>query len=215
MKKYLHLYRFFLLSAALLFGVQMKAQNQLIYNGILERGYPSAQYDNAPYYPEQYQKGKVTFRGYTYTDVSMKTDLVKGQLIILSPATAHGITYAPEEIERAEIGGVEYKYLKEPANGWYEVIAQTDDWSIYRRNYISNTTREVRQNNMCTKFFPAQRIYLCMQGKWSAIGSINALCKHFNEHKTEIKAYAKQHDLRFDSMDIDAWQHLAEYIKRL
>ena len=215
MKRYRHHFRFILFGLALLFSMQTEAQNLQIYTGIMERGYPSSQYDNTPYYPEQFQKGKVTFQGFTYENVLMKTDLYKGQLIIFSPGTGCNITYAPEEVERVEIGGTEYKYLNEPADGWFEVIARSNDWALYRRNYISTATREERQKNMYTRFFPAQRIYLCRQGKWFAISSINALCKQFPEHKTEIKAYAKQQNLQFDIIDIVTWQRLVEFIKGL
>lgn len=216
MKRYHHNSRHILLGVALLFTAMMaQAQHLQIYNGLMERGYPKSLYVNTPYYPEQFQSGSVTFNGYAYHGVQLKCDLYKGQVIILSPATGRSLIYEPYDLERVVIGDAEYQYLEEPDNGWYEVIDSGDDWTLYRRHYISSTTHEVRQSSQLTRFYPRQRVYLSRQGEWYGIGNVNALCKPFKEHKAEIKAYAKQHGLKVDELDNAAWRRLTAYIKSL
>lgn len=191
------------------------AQSGLLYSGQLERGYPKAQNINTPYYPSSFQKGSVTYHGYTYEDVSLKADLATGQLIILSPATGYSLTYAPQELDQIILNGMELCYLEKPSAGWYEVLARGNDWVLYRQNYISNSSRETQGNVMLTRYSLSQRIYLFKQEEWVPISGFNAFCKQFKEYKALLQSYAKQQGLKLNAQDLEGWKQLGEHLNKI
>lgn len=198
-----------------LISVHVHAQRGQLYSGLLERGYPKAHYANTPYYPQEFQKGKVTYGNYTYENVSLKTDLATGQLIILSPATGLSLTYVPQDLDRIEMNGLPLVYLEKPSAGWYEVIAKGKDWMLYRQNYLSNTTREVQGASIVTRFTISQKIFLFRQQKWIVVNGLNAFCKQFKEQKAQLQSFAKKQGLKLNVQDLDGWKLMGEYLNTL
>lgn len=187
------------------------SQHGQLYSGLLERGYPKAQYANTPYYPLEFRKGTVTYHGYTYEDVSLKTDLHTGQLIILSPATGFSLTYAPQDLEHIVMDGIQLSYLEKPSSGWYELLAQGKDWMLYRQNSVS-AIQEAQGSSMVSRFFRSQRIFLYRQDRWIPINNLSTFCKQFKEHKSEIQAFAKRQGFRLNVQDLQGWKTLGEYV---
>lgn len=198
-----------------LISVHVYAQRGQLYSGLLERGYPKAHYANTPYYPQQFQKGKVTYGNYTYENVSLKTDLATGQLIILSPATGLSLAYAPQDLDRIEMNGLQLVYLEKPSSGWYEIIGMGKDWTLYRHHYVSNITREVKGASMGTRFVLSQKVYLLRQQKWTAVNGLSALCKQFKEQKSRIQSFAQEQGLNLNAQDLEGWKLMVEYLNTL
>lgn len=206
---------FYLLSVLyLLLGVQAHAQRGQLYSGLLEKGYPKTQYANTPYYPQDYQRGRVTYHGYTYEDVSLKTDLATGQLIILSPATGFSLTYAPKSLDYVEMNGSELLYLEKPSAGWYELVASGPGWVLYRQNSVSGPVQEIQGPVMVSRFIHSQRIYLCKGESWIPVNNLGAFCKQFKEHKSEIQAFAKKQGLKLNAQNLDGWKLLGEFVNK-
>lgn len=198
-----------------LMSVHVHAQRGQLYSGLLERGYPKAQYANTPYYPQQFQKGKVTYHGYTYEDVSLKIDLATGQLIILSPATGLSLAYAPQDLDQIEMNGLPLVYLEKPSVGWYEIISKGEDWMLYRQHYVSSSTREVQGSSIVMRFTLSQKVYLFRQEKWIAVNGRNTFCKQFKEQKSQLQSFAKKQGLKLNAQDLKGWKLMGEYLNTL
>lgn len=198
-----------------LMSVHVHAQRGQLYSGLLERGYPKAQYANTPYYPQQFQKGKVTYHGYTYENVSLKIDLATGQLIILSPTTGLSLAYAPQDLDQIEMNGMPLVYLEKPSVGWYEVIGTGKDWVLYRQHYVSNSTREVKGTSIVTHFALSQKVYLFRQQKWITVNGLHTFCKQFKEQKPQLQSFAKKQGLKLNAQDLKGWKLMGEYLNTL
>lgn len=197
----------------LLLHVPAHAQNeQLLYSGMMEKGYPSRLFANTPYYPQDFQKGKVTYHGFTYENVSLKADLATGQLIILSPTTDYSLTYEPQDLDGVELDSRQLIYLEKPFVGWYHEIAQGKDWILYTRLYISNQNREIKESAMVTRFTFGQKLYLCKQNEWTSVSGLSAFCKQFREHHKEIESFAKKHKLKLNAQDIQGWKLICDFV---
>lgn len=191
------------------------AQRGQLYSGLLERGYPKAQYANTPYFPQEFQEGKVTYQGYTYDNVRMRADLATGQLIVLSPATGYSLTFAPGDLDRIELNGLELVHLDKPSSGWYEVLASGKDWVLYRQNYVTNSTRETRGSNMVIRYSLGQKIVLQKGGVWKSVKNLAGFCKQFRGYRSRILSFAKLHGLKPNVQNPKDWKMLEEFINSL
>ena len=207
--------RLFFLSLLMLvfFSNESQAQYQALYNGNMERGYPQQEYANTPYYPVNFQKGEVSFKGYTYTDVDMRCDLYTGNLIIQSPVNGMSVYYQPDELDRIIMNGNEFLYMKKqegaPSDGWYEKVTGDAEWTMYRYHAISNKAKEMKGSTSTYKFYTTQKLFLLKAGTWKSVTSVSSFAKNFPEKKNEIKNYAKQNGLRLNVENIEAWKLLA------
>lgn len=198
---------------------QEKAGNfALAFTGIVEKGYRTG-YVNTPYYPTEYTSGSLTYRGVTYTDVKLRYDCFTKRLVILSPDGKFNRVLSPEEISRAIIGNTSFVYFDsqkaKPGEGYYAVVYEGKDFSIYKQIYVSNINKESNGKVMLQKLFLKERLFLLKEGEWNQLSGKSSFIKHFKNHKKELNDYCKTHQLNPGKKNETDWQKLAEYCETL
>ena len=190
----------------------------LAYNGIVEKGYRIG-YINTPYYPEEYTAGSFTYRGMEYSNVKMRIDCHTKRLIVLPPDGNMNKVMHPTEVKRATIEGTPFVYFSKteaaPGEGYYKVLHEGKDFSIYSLRYVSNLIQETHGRVMMRGFSLKERVFLVKDGQWIPLSGKNSFIKHFKNHKEALNSYSKEKGLRFKKEDHSDWTALAAYCETL
>ena len=190
----------------------------LAYNGIVEKGYRIG-YINTPYYPEEYTAGSFTYRGMEYSNVKMRIDCHTKRLIVLPPDGNMNKVMHPTEVKRATIEGTPFVYFSKteaaPGEGYYKVLHEGKDFSIYSLRYVSNLIQETHGRVMMRGFSLKERVFLVKDGQWIPLSGKNSFIKHFKNHKEALNSYSKEKRLRFKKEDHSDWTALAAYCETL
>ena len=190
----------------------------LAYSGIVEKGYHTG-YISTPYYPEEYTSGSFNYRGTEYSNVKMRIDCHTKRLIILTPDGKMNRVMHPTEVKRATIEGRSFVYFDKteaaPIEGYYTVLDEGKDFSIYSLRYVSNLIQETHGRVMMRGFSLKERVFLVKDGQWIPLSGKNSFIKHFKNHKEALNSYSKEKGLRFKKEDHSDWAELAAYCETL
>ena len=190
----------------------------LAYSGIVEKGYHTG-YISTPYYPEEYTSGSFNYRGTEYSNVKIRIDCHTKRLIILTPDGKMNRVMHPTEVKRATIEGTPFVYFSKteaaPGEGYYKVLHEGKDFSIYSLRYVSNLIQETHGRVMMRGFSLKERVFLVKDGQWIPLSGKNSFIKHFKNHKEALNSYSKEKGLRFKKEDHSDWTALAAYCETL
>ncbi len=200
-------------------GYQTIAGNfALAFNGIVEKGYHTG-YFNTPYYPEEYTSGSFNYRGLEYSDVKMRIDCHTKKLIALTPDGKMNRVIHPTEVKRATIGERTFVYFNKteaaPSEGYYAVLHEGKEFSIYSLRYVSDFIQEIHGRVMLRGFSLKDRVFLVKNGQWIPLSGKNSFIKHFKDQKEALNNYCREKGLRFKKENHSDWTELAAYCETL
>lgn len=190
----------------------------LAYSGIVEKGYHTG-YISTPYYPEEYTSGSFNYQGMEYSNVRMRIDCHTKRLIVLTPDGKMNRVMHPTEVKRATIGGRAFVYFDKteaaPSEGYYAVLHEGKEFSIFSLRYVSNLTQDTHGRVMMRGFSLKERVFLVKDGQWTPLSGKNSFIKHFKNQKEALNSYSREKGLRFKKEDHSDWAELAAYCETL
>jgi len=172
---------------------------------------------NHQYFKEQdFVGGRLSYGGIVYPDVSLRWDLYRDELIILSPAN-YNIALTNENIDFAEIYGYHIFYLHPdslsgcPPAGNYIRLHSGDDYLLLEK--LTNTMyrdENVRRNRYVYYFVLSSDFYLQKDGTYHKITNRRTLLKTLDTHRKELRRFIRASDLRYK---LDAEKMVLETVK--
>jgi len=172
---------------------------------------------NHQYFKDQnFVNGRLSYNGIVYPDVSLRWDLFRDELIILSPAN-YNIVLTSENIDFAEIYGFHIFYLYSdsvagcPPAGNYIRLYSGNDYLLLEKLTNEMYRDENSQRNRFVYYFDlATRFYLHRNGTYHKIANRRSLLKALDTHRRELRRFINASDLRYK---VDAEKMVLEVVK--
>ena len=201
-----------------------------LFSGELEEVYSVNIYRNQPYYhSEEYTTGDVTFRHHAYPSITMRLDLHRNRLAVVSPQGKTRLYLSGEDVQSVSLHNATFIYL--PAGnahrleqGYYQLIARGDGFQVLaRKNYVLHSASrnyfadETITDRRAQYFSYHCTYYYVSDAQCIRLKKLSTFVKCFPELRAELKSYIRKHDLKMgQESDADSSLHrLATYARQL
>lgn len=173
----------------------------LIYQGIEQEKYP-VYYRKSPYfsYPE-YTKGQIWIKGVHYTDVSMRIDVYRHQLIVQSHDQPYNVVIPHEKFDSAFIHGFKLKYFpefirKNNSVGTFLLILFDEKVKLYIQPEAR--LRKISDGHKINyEFVQTNKFFIEKSGEIHAVKNLRSLQHIFPEQRSQISEITKANKLSF------------------
>ena len=173
---------------------------------------------NHQYFVSQdYVNGRLSYRGIVYPNVSLRWDLYRDELIILSPNN-YNIALKSENIDFAEIYGYHIFYFHSdslpgcPPTGNYIRLYSSDDYLLLEKlTNMMYRDENIRNNRYQYYFGLSTDFYLLKNGVYYKITNRRTLLKTLETHRRELRRFINAQDLRYK---LDAEKMVLEVVKK-
>lgn len=173
-----------------------------IYAGELEEIYSPNIYRNQPYFQDDdYTKGDVTFQDNLYRGQTLRLDLYRDRLIVVSPKKRTGVYLSGKNVQRVYLHTATFLYLSSPnpynlEEGYYQLIAENSYFKLLARKshtlhyksanyYVEDNIKDKRN----VYFSYHWKYYLVNGVKTVQVKKWNTFAKYFPEIRSELKEY--------------------------
>lgn len=150
-----------------------------------------------------YGTGKLLYDGILYTNQTMRLDLFRNELIILSPDKTYNIVLDPEKVEWFNLFGYKGAYRKEdnyknfPGEGYYIQLHEGENNLLKKDSYyLSKQSGQVYMNRNVKYYLLKDKVYHQIKNKKS-------LLKVLHSHKKELEQYIKENRINFDKNNLE------------
>lgn len=169
---------------------------------------------------ESWQQGSVRFNGYTYTNVPLKYDLFKNELVSRLYNNVSEYVFDSEHVRNFEIAGHRFKYISAdtttncPASGFYEVLSTGRAEALAR--YVKTLQNAYDNNTIEPYFTKASVAYFVKKGKdFISVNSERSLLNALKDHKKELQQYIKSNNIKFRKQPAQAMALITTYYNHL
>ncbi len=158
---------------------------------------------NHQYFKKQdYVTGRLSYAGIVYPGVSLRWDLYRDELVILSPSNFN-IVLKSENIDFAEIHGYRMFYLHPdtlvgcPSAGNY-ILLYSGDYRLLEKLTNNLFKDENSQRNRYIYYFSlSTKFYLQKDGSYYRIKNQRTLLKTLGTHRRELRRFIRANDLSY------------------
>jgi hypothetical protein len=162
-----------------------------LYNGIEHLGYPS--YPGSAYYgSNDWQKGSVQYKNVVYTDVYLKYDLVKNELIVRYLDKVRGVSLFTPWIQNFSLANSEFIYFPDHSilpSGIYQLGRKgVISWYVKRSKVLVETIINVTVES---KFVEKDVFYAVKNNAAYLINNKKTLLHLVEDKKAQMKTYMK------------------------
>ena len=172
---------------------------------------------NHQYFKNQdFVNGRLSYNGIVYPDVSLRWDLYRDELIILSPAN-YAIVLKSENIDFAEIYGYHILYLYPdnlsgypPAGNYIRLYSGSDYFLLEKLTNTMYRDENVQRNKFHYYFVLSSNFYLQKNGTYYKISNRKSLLKTLDTHRKELRRFIRSRDLSYKR---DAEKMVLETVK--
>lgn len=185
-----------------------------LYNGKVYEEYDPLE-DEHPYFIfDDLVEGSIVYRGDFYSQVPILYDIRTGRVVIEHPQQLFKIELVFENVDEFEIGSHNFVRLEGTAGNqlkedYYE--------ELYRGNlkvyaHYSKTYFSFFESNEIVKVFNQKvRYYIYKDGKYYEVGSKRSALDILSDHKRKIKAFMREHKIRFNRDKATALYEIAQF----
>jgi hypothetical protein len=176
------------------------AGQAVLFYGKEQEPYPVVA-SNHPYLKEErYVSGWLSYRGVTYTNVPLRMDLCRGELLVLSPA-AHNVRLTAREIDSAALHDCRIVYLpkdtlpESPQPGLYFLLY--DGGCRVFEKQTATLQQKTYMQTIEQYYDFSSAYYLLKEGVYYRIKNRNSLLKALGTHRKELEQHIRANKLDF------------------
>jgi len=177
------------------------ADNQsVLYYGSLQDGYPRT--SNHPYLKDiQYVKARLSYRQIVYPEVSLRFDMNRNELIILSPSN-HNIVLFPENVDYVELHDRHIIYFRNdslpgsPSTGYYTLL-HSGICKVMKKQTATLTVKNTSSTTHEQYFTFKSNFYLYKDGGYYTIRNKRGLLRALSPYNKELKQFVSTNNLSF------------------
>ncbi|WP_303208231.1 hypothetical protein [Bacteroides oleiciplenus] len=185
-----------------------------LYTNKVEVGYSPYFYINHPYWDtDEFQKGAVCYNGLLYTDIKLRYDTYKKQLIVITPEKRILLQVDMRKVDYFIIG--EKKFM--PHKDTYSALLYNSPQMRLTQYVLCRLGASVEKNRISyRKFEKNARFVLSKDDTEYIVTSRSSFLKLFPVYKKQLKRYAREQDLNFSiSHRAEALTALTKYADSL
>lgn len=196
------------------------AKNQaVVFNGKEQTPYDLV-FTNHPYLvTPQYVSGKLLHNDILYTEIPLRLDLYRDEIITTMPNTPYNIVLEKEKVTEALIAG--YHVIRNDEELWpniprgnYLILLSDGAYPIVKKYQVILDQKIVDQNVEYT-FQIRERFYVLKDKECHLVSNKGSLLKLFPDKKKELSAYIKQQKLNFRKQREQSIVAIVEYYEHL
>ena len=191
----------------------------IIYNGRAEDLYHLS-YTNHPYLgPDDFSVGTLCHSDIIYTNVMIRYDMHRGNLLVKNGQSAIAIELDKEKVNWAAFNG--YKIVAAKEVDWENVPDSHFLILLHEGTYpimkiSASFSRDKVSNQTVEHYFEFKnRYYICVNGVCFPLKNKKSLLNHFADKRRELDQYAKQIMLDFRKNPEVAYVELVKHYERL
>ncbi|MDL2277680.1 hypothetical protein LJC57_03715 [Parabacteroides sp. OttesenSCG-928-G07] len=177
------------------------AEYSALYNGKMETPY-DMRMKNHPYFlTTDYVKGDIVYNGAYYTDVSLRYDQYRDQLVARTPDQSYNVVLESPKVSEANLNGYpivstqELSWQNMPSGNYY-IFLYTGEYTVFYKPTLlvvsSTSNRLVEQSFKITN-----RYYVTIDGVCHPVKNKSGFLKLFPDKRKELNQFAKQERLDF------------------
>lgn len=172
-----------------------------IYIGKLHTPYPRNVIGNPYLLNDKPSKGDLCYDGILYPDISMRLDIYKNELLLLSSDTLYNIVLDNERVEYAYLHDNKYEYLsleeyKKVPSGYYRSLYNSSFCQVLKNESASLKKKE-RDREVLLEFIHNKNYYLLIDGIYYPVKNKGTLLNVLQSHKKELNRYIKLYKIDF------------------
>ncbi|MDF9828684.1 hypothetical protein [Parabacteroides sp. PF5-6] len=196
------------------------AKNQaVVFNGKEQTPYDQV-FTNHPYLlTPDYVQGKLLHNDIFYTEIPLRLDLYRDEIITTMPNTPYNIVLEKEKVTEALISG--YHIIRHDEKRWpnipkgnYLVLLSDGAYPIVKKYQVTLDQKIVDQNVDYT-FQIRERFYVYKDKVCHPVSNKGSILKLFPDKKKELSAYMKQQKLNFRKQREQSIVAIVEYYEHL
>jgi len=176
-----------------------RAGNQSpLYSGKAQEYYPQTLHH--PYFVDwKFAKAHLSYCGVTYSEVLLRLDMNRDELIIISPDFSQIVLF-PENVDFAELHGQHIIFFRRdslpgcPSSGYYFLLHSAECKVMEKQSYMMNYNDKAEP--LLYTYF-----YLYKDGVYHTIRTKRGLLKILHPYKKELKKYISTHRLSFQKAE--------------
>jgi|GEM_PF-2058473 len=177
-----------------------EAAEQLpLFTGVIHRGH-SPDIKGTPYYlGSEWNAGGLTYDKLLYKNVFLKFDTYNNELSIRN-FNGQPVVLSNDKVERFNLGSQSFVYQRSdgsnglPVSGFYRALF-LGKVSAYA--YYVSLIDKTLTNNIEREFFENTRYYILKENKWYQVQGLKSIVKIFNDRKSEMRQYIREHDMEY------------------
>lgn len=169
-----------------------------LYTNRVEVGYSPYLYVNHPYWDtDEFQKGAVCYSGLLYTDVPLRYDTYKKQLVVITPEKRILLLVDMRKVDYFVIG--EKKFM--PHNDTYAALLYDGPQMKLTQYTLCKMGPSVEKGRVSYKQFEKRARFVLSKGEMEYIvTSRSSFLKLFPDYKKQLKRYVKEQNLSFNAL---------------
>ena len=190
-----------------------------LYAGVVEPPYEAWQWHDIPYYNDdtRFLEGRISYHGIVYNHVLLRFDLLKQQVVVLSPV-GH-VTCLPEQsfVDWFEMDGRHYVHDPEHPSGYSYVLSDGSQNGVRLYHHVRKVydgeqlfNREKYQKVLSTK---DHYTLVTPDGTYHHVKRLTDVTRLFPAQKRQLRLYAKSNRLSFSKRERE--QSLAAIVSSL
>lgn len=189
-------------------------EHALIFMGREHEKYP-IHYANHPWLNSpEFVKGKLYYNGLKYTNIEMKLDLYRNELVVTPPHAPFSIVLEPALVDSALLKDTPIRYFETPQGGMpagYAVMLHNGNNQLFQKHRL--ILRDVVESGkLITRFEILKSFWLVNESGVSRISSVSDLNRHFPDQRREIRTFLKTNQLNFRRNPEQTLAQLLDYL---
>jgi hypothetical protein len=204
------------------FDETLGTENSILFNGTRPSENTRSKDGSHKYYlSSSFVTGNIVYQNQLFFDIPLKYDIHEDELIINLTADTKTsiIKLIKTNVQQFTLQNKQFVQLQVPeqtmpVSGFYEVLFQSDDLSLYKKHHKTKKERIVHKE-VYTDYRENDEYLIKERGEYRTILNKNDLISAIPEHKTTINNFYKEYDqLRksdFDAFLIKLSKYLSGY----
>lgn len=148
------------------------------------------------------QLGSVVYRSGTFTNVPLRYDLVRDQLVLLYPGQAAALMLVPAKVASFSLGSHRFvRVVRDSlagnglATGFYELLADGPVRLLARRQ--KRVYQTIIGQNLTLEYRQTDAVYLRTATAGAEVSGLKDLVALLPDHQADVQRYARQQRLSF------------------
>ncbi|MBI5010768.1 MAG: hypothetical protein HZB98_14230 [Bacteroidia bacterium] len=194
-------------------------ENQPLYNGRVWYNLYSGVEENQFLFSEEFLPGTVTMRGRTYSNIQLRYDIYKDEILI--PYRPVGILQLNKEMVDSfsiNFPDREYRFVRLADSSEVEMNGYFNEVYSGKTALIARYQKKIEKladGGRYDKFYQVNKSYISIDGKFRPIAGKKDLYRIFSNDKKPIRNYIKKNNIQIIRDDAESYVPVLKFIDTL
>ena len=191
-----------------------RGEQSALYNGVQHIGYSPLIEGHAYYESQEWKKGWINYNGVVYTNVLLKYDLLKDEVVIQYFDGFHAVSLLSEYVKQFYLPGhtfvrIERDSISKLPSGFYEKLNAGAISTFIKKT--KNIKEDIESRQIKRSFIDVDFYYALKNGIYYPINNQRSMLNLVGNKQKEIKKYLRKNKIKFRKTPELAIVKIAEY----